>query len=106
MQGALDNCPVAAILAALAYVAPQSVAGMIAVSTADVRSRRSSDPRDSFPYRTGRLYTVQFRGGHPVRVSSFLYYTGGTDRLCALPGRPGLVDELHREGLCRLPRRQ
>ena len=77
MQGALDNCPVAAILAALAYVAPESVAGMIAVNTADVRSRRSSDPHDSFPHRTSQLYTVQFRGGHPVRVSSFLYYTGG-----------------------------
>jgi len=77
MQGALDNCPVAAILAALAHVAPESVAGMIARSTADVRSRRRSDPHDSFPYRTDRLYTVQIRGGNPVRVSSFLYYTAG-----------------------------
>jgi hypothetical protein len=77
MQGALDNCPVAAILAALAHVSPESVGGMIARSTADVRSRRRSDPHDSFPYRTDRLYTVQFRGGHPVQVSSFLYYTGG-----------------------------
>jgi hypothetical protein len=77
VQGNLNNCPVAAILAALAHVAPETVAGMIARSTAEVRSRRRSDPPDSFPYRTDRLYTAQFLGGHPVQVSSFLYYTGG-----------------------------
>jgi hypothetical protein len=77
VQGALNNCPVAAILAALAHVAPETVSGMIARRSADVRSRRRSDPPDSFPYRTDRLYTVQFLGGHPVQVSSFLYYTGG-----------------------------
>lgn len=77
VQGNLNNCPVAAILAALAHVEPETVAGMIARSTAEVRSRRRSDPPDSLPYRTDRLYTVQFLGGHPVQVSSFLYYTGG-----------------------------
>ena len=77
VQGALNNCPVAAVLAALAHVAPESVPGMVSRSTADVRSRRRSDPPDSFPYRTNRLYTVQFRSGSPAQVSSFLYYTGG-----------------------------
>ena len=77
VQGALDNCPVAAILVALAHVAASSVAGIVQRSAADVRSRRSSDPPDSFPYTSSRLYTVQFRAGSPVRVSSFLYYTQG-----------------------------
>jgi len=77
VQGALDNCPVAAILAALAHVDPESVVGMVQRSTADVRSRRSSDPPGSATYRTSRLYTVQFRSGGPVRVSSYLYYTQG-----------------------------
>jgi len=77
MQGALNNCPVAAILAALAHVAPESLAGMISRSTADVRSRRRSDPAGGTPYRTDRLYTVQFRAGNPVQLSSFLYYTAG-----------------------------
>jgi len=50
---------------------------MIARSMVEVRSRRRSDPPDSVPYRTDRLYTVQFLGGHPIQVSSFLYYTAG-----------------------------
>jgi hypothetical protein len=77
VQGALNNCPVAAILASLAHVAPETAAGMIVTRTGEVRSRRRSDPPDSFPYRTDRLYTVQFLGGNPIQVSSFLYYTGG-----------------------------
>lgn len=77
VQGSLDNCPVAAILAALAHVAASSVAGIVQRSTADVRSRRSSDPPESFPYASSHLYTVQFRAGSPVQVSSFLYYTQG-----------------------------
>lgn len=79
IQGLIGNCPIAAVLVAMAHATPSAITGMITERTAVVRSRRRSDPAGQFPWRTNRLYTVQFRRGSPARISTLLYHdsTGG-----------------------------
>jgi hypothetical protein len=76
-QGALNNCPLAAILVAMAHATSAVLSGMITEQAATVQSRRRSDPAGQYPYQSSRLYRVQFRSGSLQTVSSMLYYAWG-----------------------------
>ncbi len=77
VQGNLDNCPVAATLAALAHASPEVVQNMISDEQARVRSRVAGDPHGRYPHESDRLVTVRLPGGQPVQVSGLLWRMWG-----------------------------
>ncbi len=77
VQGNLDNCPVAATLAALAHARPEVIQNMLSEQHARVRSRVHGDPQGRYPHESRRLITVRLPGGQPVRVSGLLWRMWG-----------------------------
>ncbi len=77
VQGNLDNCPVAATLAALAHARPEVIQNMLSERYARVRSRVAGDPQGRYPHESDRLVTVRLPGAQPVQVSGLLWRMWG-----------------------------
>jgi hypothetical protein len=85
IQGSIANCPLAAVLAAVAHTQPTLLKGMIGEQTVDVVSKDKSDP--TWSVKTNKLLTVQFRKGSPVEMSRLLYHNGENDLVYARASR-------------------
>ena len=81
MQGAVSNCPLAAVLVAAAHVNPKLLKGMISETTANVISTSKSDGK--FKKKTTKLLTVKFLNGKPVEMSRLLYHDDEGDLVYA-----------------------
>lgn len=85
IQGAIGNCPLAAVLVALAHTKPARLKSMISEQTLDVVSKDKSDT--TFSVKTDKLLTVQFRKGNPVEMSRLLYHNKDNDLFYASASR-------------------
>lgn len=85
IQGYIGNCPLAAVLVAVAHAKPALLKSMISEQTADVVSKDKSDA--NFSVKTDKLLTVQFRKGNPVEMSRLLYHNKDGDLVYASASR-------------------
>src|SRR5579864_3827671 len=72
LQGQIGNCPVTAVLAALAHTKPSAVTGMIARMTGPVRYTPVF-PGPPAPPTFGHFFMVSFPGTAPIAVSPLVY---------------------------------
>jgi Calpain family cysteine protease len=83
VQGELANCPLAALLVAMAQATPDAITNMISEFPAQVVSARWSDKDNPQAFlRTNRLFLVRFRN-HPEWVTAPLYVYDPSDRAYA-----------------------
>lgn len=85
IQGAIGNCPLAAVLVAVAHTKPALLKNMLSEQTGDVVSKDKSDVK--FSVKTDKLLTVQFRKGNPVEMSRLLYHNKDNDLVYANASR-------------------
>jgi Calpain family cysteine protease len=71
VQGRLGNCPLHAILVAMAHAKPKELSQMINPTSVTVISTLADDKK--FRKQTDVLMTVQFRDAKPIEISTLLY---------------------------------
>lgn len=89
IQGAIANCPIAAVMLALAHTRPAKLSSMLgAPQSAKVKSKRRADK--TYRFTTDFYYDVTFPGrGKPTRITGLLYFRGGDVLYAATPAGPG-----------------
>ena len=96
IQGNLDNCPVAATLAALAHATPEAIRVMLSERPARIRSRVRGEAPGEYVHESNRLITAQFQGQRAVEVSSLLWMSGGRIAYCRSTGNFGWMSYIEK----------